>query len=190
MSVLPQLALKMLIGLAGAASLATLFRLFERHIDGRPLLPYEPRRAVPWNSLAPLLMLSPLGLALWSALQSTPGGDLALETAALTAVAAAGATASAPAALMSAYATAGPALEVAQRAGAADSLAAGIWAQATATLLLAAGCNVFLVVAFGATRHDLGLPCDWSECRRDVKIGATAWAASLVPIYASLIVLN
>ena len=42
---------------AGVLSLAAGFFLFQRHIDGRPLLAYEPRRRVPWG---PLVLVIPL----------------------------------------------------------------------------------------------------------------------------------
>jgi membrane protease YdiL (CAAX protease family) len=51
---------------AALGSLATLLLLFQRHIGGRPLLEYEPRRPVPWNFLAPALMLAPGVMALIS----------------------------------------------------------------------------------------------------------------------------
>ncbi len=46
------------------ASVLTLGALFRVHIDGRRLLAYEPRRPVPWNVLAPLLVLGPVLLML------------------------------------------------------------------------------------------------------------------------------
>jgi len=42
---------------AGVLSLATLFVLFQRHIDGQPLLAYQPRRRVPWGPLAALVAI-------------------------------------------------------------------------------------------------------------------------------------
>ncbi|NOY30476.1 MAG: CPBP family intramembrane metalloprotease [Planctomycetes bacterium] len=38
-------------------SLVALFFLFQRHIDGRPLLAYQPRRSVPWGPLAAMVPL-------------------------------------------------------------------------------------------------------------------------------------
>src|SRR4051794_9328113 len=60
-------AVGLVVLVVGATSLAVLFRLFQKHIDGRPLLPYEPRRRVPWNGLAPIIMLAPLA-SIWGAL--------------------------------------------------------------------------------------------------------------------------
>jgi membrane protease YdiL (CAAX protease family) len=46
-----------LIAVASALSLAAGFFLFQRHVDGRSLLAYEPRRRVPWG---PLVLVIPL----------------------------------------------------------------------------------------------------------------------------------
>lgn len=45
------------VATAGVLSIAAGFFLFQRHIDGRPLLAYEPRRRVPWG---PLVLVIPL----------------------------------------------------------------------------------------------------------------------------------
>lgn len=47
----PPESLLTMMGIASFASLATLFFLFQKHIDGRPLLAYEPRIRVPWGAL-------------------------------------------------------------------------------------------------------------------------------------------
>src|SRR5687767_3967788 len=67
----PTYAVSLTIGIALLIRLATPFRLFQKHIDRRPLLDYEPRRPAPWNFLAPLIMLAPLLLALFSTLRTT-----------------------------------------------------------------------------------------------------------------------
>ncbi len=41
----------------GVLSLTALFWLFQRHLDGQPLLVYQPRRRVPWGPLATLVAL-------------------------------------------------------------------------------------------------------------------------------------
>ena len=61
---LPSKAVTYTVAAAVAVSLGTLFRLFQKHIDGQPLIPVEYRRVVPWNFLAPLVLLAPLLLAL------------------------------------------------------------------------------------------------------------------------------
>ena len=177
------------IGLAVTISLATLFRLFQKHIDGRPLLEYEPRRPAPWNALAPLVMLAPLLLALWSALQSEPQVDPVEQIMAFTASATASAAGAPPVASFGAQSIAPRLPALARRMAHAEWLAGPIWVQSAMTILLAVCCYVLLAVAFAATGMDLGLPRNWSQFRRDVRIGATAWAASLTPIFAIQLVL-
>ncbi|MBA3482713.1 MAG: CPBP family intramembrane metalloprotease [Pirellulales bacterium] len=183
-------ALSLTVGLAMTVSLATLFRLFQKHIDGRPLLEYEPRQPAPWNVLAPLVMLAPLVFALWSTLFAGPQYDATAETTTLSATAAAGAVGAPPAAWFGSSAAAAPVLHLTRRMTDAGSTTGRIWASAAMTLMLAACSYLLLTVAFGATPQDLGFPRDWRQACGDVKIGAVAWAASLVPIYAILLVLN
>ncbi len=47
-----------LMGTTSLLSLATLFYLFQKHIDGRPLLAYQPRRRVPWGAGVALLAIA------------------------------------------------------------------------------------------------------------------------------------
>lgn len=44
---------------AAVTSASVLARLFQKHISGEPLLRYQPRRSVPWNFVAPLVILAP-----------------------------------------------------------------------------------------------------------------------------------
>lgn len=183
-------ALSLTVGLAMTVSLATLFRLFQKHIDGRPLLEYEPRQPAPWNVLAPLVMLAPLAFALATTLRAGPQYDATAETTTLSATAAASAVGAPPAAWFGSSAAAAPVLHLTRRMSDVGSTTGRIWASAAMTLLLAACSYLLLIIAFGAKSQDLGLPRDWRQACRDVKIGAVAWAASLVPIYAILLVLN
>jgi membrane protease YdiL (CAAX protease family) len=183
-------ALSLTVGVAMTVSLATLFRLFQKHIDGRPLLKYEPRDPVAWNVLAPLIMLAPLAFALSTTLRAGPQYDATAETTTLSASAAAGAVGAPPAAWFGSSAAAAPVLHLTRRMSDAGATTGRIWASAAMTLLLAACCYLLLTVAFGAKPQDLGLPSDWRQACGDVKIGAVAWAASLVPIYGILLVLN
>ena len=183
-------AMSLTVGLAMTVSLATLFRLFQKHIDGRPLLEYEPRKPAPWNVLAPLVMLAPLAFALSSTLSAGPQYDATAETTALSATAAAGAVGAPPAAWFGSSAAAAPVLHLTRRMADAGSTTGRIWASAAMTLMLAACSYLLLTIAFGAKPHDLGLPRNWRQACGDVKIGAVAWAASLVPIFAILLVLN
>jgi len=68
----PTLAMTLTVAVAGAVSLAVLFRLFQKHIDGRPLLAYEPRRPAPWGLLPVLLMFAPLLLTVMHAALHAP----------------------------------------------------------------------------------------------------------------------
>ena len=176
---------------AAALSLGTLFQLFQRHIDGRPLLEAEPRRPVPWNFMAPLILLAPmlllvLGGAETPALPEEP--EVTTTAAAMSA--ALGAAGAPSAAWFSGAATTTMAIEHAFYGISPEAMATGMWLTAVTTVAMTAACFVLLILAFGATRADLGLPAGWSQAIGDVKIGAATWAASLVPIYAVLIVLS
>jgi membrane protease YdiL (CAAX protease family) len=178
------------VAVAGLISLAVLFRLFQKHIDGRPLLEYERRRPVPWNLLAPLVMLAPLLLAWGSMLLGKPPEDPSLELLAAASSSVAGAAGSPPAAWLGSYVATPTLHELVVKADDAKLLAAQIWAQSLLTITLALGCYVVLTLAFGATREDLGLPASWRQLGRDVLIGATACAASIVPIYIIMYLLS
>ncbi|MCC6491641.1 MAG: CPBP family intramembrane metalloprotease [Pirellulales bacterium] len=181
----------MTFAIAGAAvvSLIVLFLLFQKHIDGQPLLAYEPRRVPPWNFAAPLLLLAPVFLAgrlpstasdpdphaqavLWSGLVQTTSSGVPPAAAY-----AAAATLSACDGLIDAWA----------KAGAMPLL---LLQSAAVSITLTAACYALLRLVFGATRHDLGLPADARQFLKDVGIGATAFAASLAPVYLLLFVLN
>lgn len=173
---------------AVAVSLGTLFQLFQKHLDGRPLIVAQYRRVVPWTFLAPLVLLAPLILALTAGNASSAPDVVTSQAEDQVAQAVIDATLTAsglPGAAL--YGSAALVSNAAQEAFAwvdPAALAAGIWGQASMTLTLAAACFALLILAFGATRVDLGLPADWPEFFADVRLGATMWAASLVPIYA------
>src|SRR5690606_25854208 len=61
---------------------------------------------------------------------------------------------------------------------------------AAVTIILTMSCYALLALVFGATRHDLGMPRDFRQFAHDVGLGATAFAASLAPIYLFLFTLN
>jgi membrane protease YdiL (CAAX protease family) len=168
---------------AGFGSLATLFWQFQKHIDGRPLLAYEPRRPVPWNFLAPLALLAPL---MGTMLVRPPA--LALEQIAdhaeLDTSATASAAAGAPLAAAAGYAVQSAAVRYANQRSEASIKLLAIWTHAVASLALTLACYTLLTLAFGATRRDLGLPGSLKELVRDAGIGATAFLAALFPIYA------
>jgi membrane protease YdiL (CAAX protease family) len=175
---------------AGLTSLAVLFHLFQRHIDGRPLLEYEPRRPVRWNFLAPLVMLAPLALSWGALLLGKTPEDPSLEVLASASSASASAAAVPAAAWLGSYVATPVLHEIVVEASDAESVGAQIWIQALLTLTLALGCYVLLTLVYGATPEDLGLPTSWRQFWRDVVIGATACLASLAPIYMILLFLN
>lgn len=171
-------------------SLAVLFWLFQRHLDGRPLLPYEPRRPVPWNGAAPALILalvlSPtLLLFLSSALGLTSDTPPELHAADAAAIGASAATSS-----VAAGSTASVAIKTVMTATAdAWTIAPPeatpawmVWSQAGTFVLLALLFHAALAAAFGATRIDLGWPRSWAQAGRDVATGAVAFLAILAPV--------
>ncbi len=190
MNDVPTYAVSLTIGLAFLISLATLFRLFQKHIDGRPLLEYQPRRPAPWNFLAPLVMLAPLLLALSSALTTTSELDAQSSVASGMNAVVLSAAGSPPATVFSAASLSAATADLPDHTASAETLASRLWLQAAMTVAMALIAYVLLTVVFGATPQDLGLPLDARQLGRDVKIGATAWAASVAPIYFLMYVLT
>jgi membrane protease YdiL (CAAX protease family) len=92
---------------------------------------------------------------------------------------------------MAAFSSA-PALEPngAREAADVNAVAGQLWMHALVQIVMTQACYVLLQAVSGATRRDLGLSASRDEVRRDVLIGATAFAASLVPIYSIMLVLN
>jgi membrane protease YdiL (CAAX protease family) len=186
-------AAKVVYGVAALASLLVLFRLFERHIAGRPLLPFEPRRAVPWNYLAPLLIFAPaianfaLGLIAAPAVKFVPESVAVGVTA--SAISASACSAAAPAVHAASRGTA-VLLSLAEQHRAADKAPPLIWLSSVALLAMVVLGVAVLVKAYGADQHDLGLPTSWRQFRRDALIGAAAFAASLFPLYALMMLLT
>jgi membrane protease YdiL (CAAX protease family) len=178
-----------LIAAAALGSLVTLSALFQKHLDGRPLLEYEPRRPVPWNFLAPLVLLAPLAAVAFA----TAGSEWIEETTDRTeraASAAVGAAAGAPLGPSVGCALEAAAVEYADHRGNYAWQIRALWAQAATSLLLTLACYVLLVVGFGATPRDLGLPESWPQLRRDAGIGAVAFLAALLPTYLEQILLT
>lgn len=176
---------------AVAVSLGTLFRLFQKHIDGQPLIPAEYRRVVPWNFLAPLVLLAPLLLAL--SMGGAPeeiAGEPEVELTAAVSNTTLTATGLPGVLLSGAGLSAGIAVDDAFYGIDPAVMMQAMWGQSAMTLTMSAACFALLILAFGATRIDLGLPESWPQFFADVRLGATLWAASLVPIYAIMIALN
>lgn len=176
-------------GAAALASLVVLFRLFEKHIAGEPLLAFEPRRAVPWNVLAPLLIFAPALMNFGVALIAEPPVEFLPESIAAAATAAATGAAAAFPAMHAAARGAAVLLDLAEQTRAAEAATPMILLSAVALLGMVALGVLVLAKAFGADARDLGLPTSWPQLRRDVRIGAAAFAASLVPIYGLMYVL-
>jgi membrane protease YdiL (CAAX protease family) len=59
-----------------------------------------------------------------------------------------------------------------------------LWLVGLTFILLAGLCYACLAALFHADAHDLGLPTSGAELRRDAKLGAIAYLASLFPVYA------
>jgi membrane protease YdiL (CAAX protease family) len=176
-----------------AGSLATLWWLFQRHIAGQPLLPYEPRRPVPWNAAAPIALLAfVLMPALASAISKfadrAPPADstelaAADETLQTSLVAGAGAVAGPVAQYAIEEATA--ATHDAWTTEPAKGLSLwGVAVQAGMSVALTLACHASLAAFFGASRRDLGWPTDWAMMRRDLRIGFVTFLAVIVPVYA------
>ena len=185
-------ALNTTIAVAAVASLWTLGRLFVRHIDGQPLVPYEPRRPVPWNGWPALLLLAPLILSVGARVVGyaapadesfeaweVAGAALLAQVAAASAQVAAVAT-TATNALAPVVKIAVSAAGAAERAG--DFVLAAV-ASTAVQLLIAALTYAALATFTGATRRDLGLPADVRQFRSDVRLGGIAFLAALAPVY-------
>jgi membrane protease YdiL (CAAX protease family) len=173
-----------IVAVSAVASLATLFRLFVRHIDGQPLLPHEPRRPVPWNFIAPLLLLGPPAIGIINGITGHREEPPEPAYFALPAAYAATAAATGPAPWGGSLLCAASAVHVAEQLNDAAGAAAKVWQTAVASILLALACYAILAALFGAMPHDLGLPSSWRQTGRDCWIGAVAFIASLAPIYA------
>jgi membrane protease YdiL (CAAX protease family) len=173
--------------LVGAASFFTLYRLARIHQRGEPLLPNQPRRPVPWNGWAPLIMLAPLA-SIWGRLlvgEAPPDPSSTLVAAVTHAAASAiGLPANAAitdAALMSVVD------DLARQPR--PWLVVAIAGQGVFTITLALAGMLLLAAVFGARREDLGLPDSWCQFWRDVRLGFTACIAAMAPIYAILILI-
>jgi membrane protease YdiL (CAAX protease family) len=145
-----------IIATATFASLSTLFWLFQKHIAGRPLMAFAPRRPVPWNFLAPAFVLTPAIVTLWVSVSPRPvEPTVPAEQRA-------------------------PADDHA----AVELSPAEVWAQTAFFISLTAGCYALLAAVFGADARDLGLPRTVREFSRDVAAGTVAFLAVLLPVYS------
>jgi membrane protease YdiL (CAAX protease family) len=175
----------LIVGMVLLLSAALWARLRKSLRRGRPLIAYEPRRPVPWNVLAPIVMLAPLIASLQAARTTSPPPipppELTLSVAAQAASAS-----GAPPATAIAGATAS---EAARTTSTARSITGALWMQSLISLVMGLGCYAMLAVAFGATAADLGLPTSWRQLRYDSYLGAAVWLASMAPTYLLMFVL-
>jgi membrane protease YdiL (CAAX protease family) len=146
-----------LVVILALASLATLGWLASHRAAGRQLLPYEPRRPVPWSFIIVALALAPALLSIAGAATGSPPAELPPSTAE-----------SEPA----------PSITVAD-----------LWQFAFLYIFLAVMCYVVLAVVFRADRRDLGLPQGGAELASDIRAGAVAYLAALLPVYSIQLIL-
>jgi membrane protease YdiL (CAAX protease family) len=174
----------LLVILVGAASFFTLYRLTRIHQRGEPLLPYQPRRPVPWNGWAPLIMLAPLA-SVWGRLLvgEAPPDPSSTLVAAVT-HAAASAIGLPPSAAITDAALMTVAEDLARQPR--PWLVVAIAGQGVFTITLALAGLLLLAAVFRARREDLGLPDSWRQFWQDVRLGFTACIAAMAPIYLVL----
>jgi membrane protease YdiL (CAAX protease family) len=154
---------------AAVASVSTLFYLFQRHIGGRHLVDYEPRRPVPWGWSMVLVVLALMVYGLASGLSVSEENIQAEHT---------------PAAASELDQDAAPAPSKAKEAPQDQQkfilTMLGIVLLQLALLGLLA---IMLNLVWGADALDLGLPTSSAQFWRDVRIGVVACLAAMVPIY-------
>ena len=150
------------------ASLGSLLFLFQKHISGRPLLNYEPRFRVPWGGgIALVAMLFPFMGVLLALTTPAPVDNPGTETQTI----------------VEDHTTVNineektPAPDESN-----DFIINGL---ATSVLMIAfvVVVSLFLRASAGADSLDLGLPQNIEQLFRDVRAGAIACAASILPIY-------
>src|SRR5690349_14092668 len=147
--------------LVGAASFFTLYGLARIHQRGEPLLPYLPRRPVPWNGWAPLIMLAPLA-SVWGRLLvgEAPPDPSSTLVAAVT-HAAGSAIGLPPNAVITDAAMMVVAEDLARQPR--PWLVLAIAGQGLFTITLALAGLLLLSAVFGATRGGLGMPESWRQ---------------------------
>ena len=169
--------------MAGLVSLGVLCWLFAKLSAGKPLLAYEPRRPVPWTFVAPLLMLGPSALGIVSNL-AAPAPNHSTDDISAATCSTAMADIGDPVGISTARVVVARAIELEQLRLAGERTMGAMWSGSASRLFLTATCYVLLIVVFGASISDLGLPHNWRQLRRDAVVGVAACAASLLPIYA------
>lgn len=138
-----------------AASLTVWVGIASRLHHGEPLVPFSPRRDVPWGPVHLVLILGCVFLLLRYAAWAASGLSAESQLSDLTVP------------------------DKARLAGAAGF----------ASLLATCGGIVLVTCTAGASRRDLGLPANVRTLRADTRLGALAFLAVALPVYAIHLVL-
>lgn len=154
--------LKIFAGGAFLFSLATCLVLLALAWFRGSLLPFAPRRPVPWNAVGTVLA----GMMVFTAI-ATGISDLISASPEVAPVAQ-------PAPI--------PEVESSNTPADWSSTAAHLILGTTQELILVGGVLAFAAIYFRASRPDLGLPANASEFAHDVLIGSVVGVAALAPI--------
>lgn len=159
-----------------AASFVTLAYLFLKHVGGRPLLEYTPRRIVPWGAGAVAVALFFIVSGMVSTLVSAPddGGPTVSEDPGQSAVHSTNEDMPNP--------------EPDPTAGEADAAEPNIEVlngllSTLFLLVITAAVFSWVRLSSGADAYDLGLPIDSRQLLQDIGIGCVACLAAMLPIY-------
>ena len=153
-----------LFGISALLSFASLFYLFQKHIDGRPLLLYQPRLRVPWGIGIALLAISiPLAnILVFLSTQIEPGKaekPPAKQTEGVDET------------------------EEDTNEQASEKFISVSWNTFAFMMAFVFGVGTLILVLYQADSTDLGLPTSWPQALQDTGIGCFATVASLLPIY-------
>jgi membrane protease YdiL (CAAX protease family) len=146
------------------ASMGALLYLFQKHIGGQRLLAYEPRKRVPWGfGIALLAMIFPFMGIVLALTDFVPEGDqqTVVEEHVI------------------------PSIEEEETAAAEEPNNFVINGLSSSLVMIAfvVVLGLFLHASLHADGRDLGLPQSRTEVIRDMRAGAVACAATLLPIY-------
>lgn len=152
----PSAAVFLMLGTCVLSSSALLY-LFQKHVSGRPLVAYQPRRRVPWGPITAFVaIVMPMTNVAVFFVMSAGLDDVAQQ--------------------------AGVAQPVGEEVS-SDSLLITGWGNFALMVFFVVGGIACLVSLFRADAHDLGLPTSWTQFRTDVGLGMLATIAAWLPIY-------
>ena len=166
--------------LAATISLGVLFLLFERHIAGNRLLEYEPRQRVPWGLSVVLLVMI---LTFAGVFFTLAGAGKANHHSSEDESSSQSEELSQSEGEVEGASTVDVAAAPEQPEISVANFVLNSLGTSTFLLLLVLALAVWLNVSVGASASDLGLPASSEQAVNDIKIGAIACAASLLPIY-------